>query len=77
MDSLKTGVRVKVIQTYFMDDLDTDIKVGDTGVITEVVADVYAIKFDREIKFNDGFGTVNLQRDGSYLMFREQLEVIE
>lgn len=74
------GDIVKVVKLYEGDKL---VKLGDTGIIKNdmfindgTADDIFYIEFYRDIK-DDRIKDMNLKHDGTYTMYRDQLEVIE
>lgn len=78
---MKVGDKVKVIKLQEYDIEDTNLKVGDIGIITnefqaedELYDRVFDVKF--YIDLVCVIGCMNLNEDGSYNMYESQLEVI-
>ncbi len=76
---MKKGDKVKIVSLEY-DYCNIGLKIGDVGEISAghsynngTSSDVFGVKFDKQIPA----GTVNLNIDGIYDMFRCQLEVIE
>jgi hypothetical protein len=80
---MKTGDKIRVINNDY--DNDTNIQIGTIGtIISEDESnanydlreyDIFNIKFGDEITFDEFCADLN--EDGTYKMFRCQLEVIE
>ena len=76
---MKIGDKVRITNLDY-DDLSTGLEIGDFGEISAVCGyprgvgmDVFQVKFNKPIPT----GTINLNDDGTYNMFRFQLKVIK
>ena len=78
---MKKDDRVKVISLLCFDIANTDLKIGQEGIITDEKYynsngdNVFDVKFDSINCITDV--TSNFNEDGTYQMFGCQLEVIE
>lgn len=76
----RVGDRVKVLYPLYSDERNTDMKIGETGLITKQhELDIgYYVKFDRPLKFGDTLNFMYYKpRENTVLMTSSQLEFIE
>lgn len=72
---MKIGDKVKVIRLDAVDREDTNMEIGDIGIIVRGSShsNVLDIMFENELDILDDW---NVEEDGAYAMYRDQLEVV-
>lgn len=76
MNNFKIGDRVRLNELIRADREDTDLVIGDIGIIVEIFDDICCVKFNRKVKFNQRCTNFNNMSNG-YDLFDTQLELLE